>query len=342
MTNRAIETQSVYPGAELILIARFMEKYRIPPEKWLLGSGLPIQHFDKPEQLVSLQQFDVIYRNVYRLIDEPDLGLRFGKQLNITRWGLLASALLSSQKLETALFTASKYKSLLRSRFHIDTNIKDSIYYFPLSLLKHLKFPVNEQFGYEVTLSSLQQQISDMLGHSFYFEEVGFPYSKPTSHKHYLEYFKGKIHFDCDVPFYAIKKSDLKTTLPLANKANKRIALHLCESELNRIDTHWQQDIPTLTRQSFYELENSHWNLDAIAAHLNMTPRTLRRKLQEAGTNFREIKHSHAMNLACDLLHNQNFAIEIISLECGYGDVNSFREAFKHFTGKLPSKYRND
>ena len=342
MTNHAIENQSVYPGAELVLIEQFMKGYKIPPKKWLMGTGLTAEHFDTPEQLASLQQFDVIYRNVFRLVNETNLGLKFGSHLNITRWGLLASALLSSQTLETALFTASKYKSLLRSRFHIETEMKGAIYYFPLHPLKHLKFPVNEKFGYEVTLSSLQQQISDLLGRTYHFEEVGFPFSQPQNAIQYQQHFLGNVSFNCKIPFYAIKKSDLKTALPLANKANKRIALKLSASELQRIETHWQQDIPTLTRQSFFELENDQWNLDAIAAYLTMTPRTLRRKLQESDTNFREIKHSHIMNLACDLLHNQNLAIERVSLECGYGDVNSFREAFKQYTGQLPSQYRSN
>lgn len=335
-----ISQQAVYPAAELILIKDFMDELNIPAQRWLQGTGLSPEYFRDSEQWVSMDQFDLVYRNVFRLIKVSDKGLKFGQRLNLSRWGLLASALISSQTLETALYTASKYKSLLRSRFHIRTEVKGTVYHFPLEPIQHLRFPVNEQFGYEVTLASLQQQISDLLGQPFHFEEIGLPYPEPEYVRLYQSYFKCPIHFQSAAPFYAIKKQTLKQKLPLANRANKVITLRLCERELSRIEHHWKQDIPTLIRQAFHELNHAHWSLNEFASHLRLSPRTLRRKLQDAGTNFRAIKHEHVMNLACEKLSNEDVSIQKISEVCGYEDVNSFREAFKRFTGLRPKDYR--
>jgi len=339
--------QAIYPSAELVLIAEFMHSQGIQTKQWLMGTGLDEAHFAHPEQSISFEQFDVIYRNVYRLVNKPAPGLHLGEKLNISRWGLLTTALVCSQTLETGLYTASLYKSLLRTRFHIETHptITNGLPHlrFTVSPLQHLSFPVNHVFAFEIFLASLQQQISDMLGKAFHFSAIGLPFSHPYENAPfqsvYAKHFKCNVLFDQAAGFYDIPMSTLKTTLPLANRANKRLALLVSEQELRRIEDHWRNDIPSLVLESFSALPEHQWNLSCISHYLSLSPRTLRRKLQDHGTCFRTLKHQFVMTLAMQSLQQKSMTIEQVATKCGYQDVNSFRVAFKHYTGQLPSEF---
>ena len=112
------------------------------------------------------------------------------------------------------------------------------------------------------------------------------------------------------------------------------------EQELKRVEDHWQNDVPSMVMQCFGTLSPRQWNVNQVAQHLCLSPRTLRRKLQDNHTCFRSLKHQYAMNLAIQKLGHIDHSVEHVAMSCGYQDVNSFREAFKQFTGQLPSRFK--
>jgi len=117
MPMTAFEDQAIYPAAELFLIRQFMRKEGFKPKQWLLGTGLSEEQIRLPETQVSLRQFDIIYHNIYRITQRPDIGLALGHALNISRWGILSTALICARTLGSALEIGNRFRSLVRSRF---------------------------------------------------------------------------------------------------------------------------------------------------------------------------------------------------------------------------------
>jgi AraC-like DNA-binding protein len=87
---------------------------------------------------------------------------------------------------------------------------------------------------------------------------------------------------------------------------------------------------------------NMHSELcsEDLANYLNMTPRTLRRKLSEQGTCFRYIVKELRCEAAKKLITATQLSIEDIAYSIGFSDVSNFRAAFKKWTGKTPSSFR--
>jgi AraC-like DNA-binding protein len=79
--------------------------------------------------------------------------------------------------------------------------------------------------------------------------------------------------------------------------------------------------------------------MDEVAEKLNMTPRTLQRRLQAEGVVFRQlvesIRQHHAERL---LLLNQKSIGEVSDL-LGYSDVTNFSRAFRRWAGCSPRDY---
>jgi AraC-like DNA-binding protein len=78
-----------------------------------------------------------------------------------------------------------------------------------------------------------------------------------------------------------------------------------------------------------------------IAKKLNISERTLQRKLKDQNCSFRELLATTRQSLAYQHLKNLNIPVNEISFLLGYSEEINFARAFKRWTGMNPSKYRN-
>ncbi|MEM1202635.1 MAG: AraC family transcriptional regulator ligand-binding domain-containing protein [Acidobacteriota bacterium] len=82
--------------------------------------------------------------------------------------------------------------------------------------------------------------------------------------------------------------------------------------------------------------------LDAVARSLHMGARTLQRKLRERGTSFRTLLDELRHSLALDYLRRPTTAPSDVALALGFSELSAFDRAFRRWTGRSPSDYRNE
>jgi AraC-like DNA-binding protein len=80
--------------------------------------------------------------------------------------------------------------------------------------------------------------------------------------------------------------------------------------------------------------------LSRVAALLNQSSITLRRRLAAEGATVNEIKLKCRQELARDLLSHSHFSIDEISDRLGFSAPSAFRRAFRSWTGASASEYR--
>lgn len=81
-------------------------------------------------------------------------------------------------------------------------------------------------------------------------------------------------------------------------------------------------------------------DFETIAARLNMSPQTLRRRLREENTSFQEIKDNLRRDVAIYHLTRRDYAINEIAHRVGFTEPSTFHRAFKKWTGLTPGAYR--
>lgn len=160
-----------------------------------------------------------------------------------------------------------------------------------------------------------------------------------------------------------------------AHSAEHRL-MYPCEMHYEQIDNHLRFDAALLTlpvvqtpttlreylpqlplewfkRQAYYpvftrrvkdyledETELVNVNMEQIARHLQMTTRTLRRKLSEEGTSFQLLKDEIRRDAAIHYLSQPTMGIATIAELLGFSEPAAFARAFKQWTGVSPSVYR--
>jgi AraC-like DNA-binding protein len=73
---------------------------------------------------------------------------------------------------------------------------------------------------------------------------------------------------------------------------------------------------------------------------LNMSPRTLRRRLEKEGTSYQRIKDNARRDVAISLLSRERLTVSDVAEQVGFSDPSAFHRSFKKWTGQSPGSYR--
>ena len=80
--------------------------------------------------------------------------------------------------------------------------------------------------------------------------------------------------------------------------------------------------------------------LEAIAANLNTSSRSLQRKLQEEGVTYQQLSDSTRKSLALHYLGSGQYPVKEVSYILGYNELSAFNRAFRRWTGTTPVSYQ--
>ncbi len=78
----------------------------------------------------------------------------------------------------------------------------------------------------------------------------------------------------------------------------------------------------------------------ALTVHLNMSARTLRRRLESEGTSYQRIKDTARRDRAIRLLRQSHLSIFDVAEALGFSDPSAFHRSFKKWTGRPPGEFR--
>ena len=83
-------------------------------------------------------------------------------------------------------------------------------------------------------------------------------------------------------------------------------------------------------------------NANAMARQLNVSPRTLHRKLTAEDTSFQQIKDRFRTELAVHYVSRPELTIDAIAALMGFQDNSAFYRSFKKWTGVSPGQFRRE
>jgi AraC-like DNA-binding protein len=203
-----------------------------------------------------------------------------------------------------------------------------------------LPFADVQLFAVEEFFASLLVYGRALVGADFKPVAVEFVHAAPDYLGEYSRLLGPDVRFGCLQNRMVIDAHWLDVNLPNHHSLALRQAVKLLELEAAQV--HQKMDlIQAVERAIARDLtEGSH--IEKIASDLNMSSRTLRRRLTEHALTFETLLEQVRQARTMSLLANPDMSIERITEEVGYSDVRSFRRAFKRWTGMSPSAFRNE
>lgn len=81
-------------------------------------------------------------------------------------------------------------------------------------------------------------------------------------------------------------------------------------------------------------------SFEDLTGLLNMSARTLRRRLEREGTSYQRIKDNARRDVAITLLSRKGMTVSAVAEQVGFSDPSAFHRSFKKWTGQSPGSYR--
>jgi AraC-like DNA-binding protein len=125
----------------------------------------------------------------------------------------------------------------------------------------------------------------------------------------------------------------------LADEGMHRLSLSRCRDTL-RLPA-GATDLEIGLRQDLLALGGRSPGLAALARRRHVSPRTLMRRLKQAGTSYQRIVDEVHATLAAELLRHGDLPIAEIAARLGFADVANFGRAFRGWFGVPPGRFRD-
>jgi len=78
----------------------------------------------------------------------------------------------------------------------------------------------------------------------------------------------------------------------------------------------------------------------SLSRQLNLSERTLKRYLQEAGTSYRSLLTELRLEVALCYLQTTPLTIDEVAFRMGYASPSTFKNKFKQWSGMTPGRAR--
>lgn len=155
----------------------------------------------------------------------------------------------------------------------------------------------------------------------------------------YLDYFNCPARFGCEMVRIAVDSRVIDDEL---HGANPELALQNDEVVIQYLQEIDKTDIVNVVRGLVIKnLSSGTLSKTIIASQLHMSSRNLQFKLAAQGTSYQEILDTTRQELALAYIEQRRLAITEIAYLLGFTDSANFTRAFRRWTGKSPSEFRN-
>ncbi|WP_211440716.1 AraC family transcriptional regulator [Collimonas humicola] len=272
-------------------------------------------------------------------LGDPLLGLHMGKTVTPGHFGVIGYIFASCPTLGASLLRLQAYERLVQE---IDQHPMEAPIFDGSDLV--LKWPGGSSGGHgrlnhEFGIATFLQFSKSISSQDVKLKQVCFINPEPSSLNAYRDFFNCEVLFNQVATSVRVPLHSL--TVPV--KKPEPILIALLEKQANE----FLNQLPTANefvmsvRHCITSLiHEGEPELDGVASRLNITPRTLRRRLDQYDTSFRELLDAIRQHLAQQYLLDPTLQLSDVAQLLGYSEQSTFQRAFLRWTGSTPNVYR--
>lgn len=153
----------------------------------------------------------------------------------------------------------------------------------------------------------------------------------------YRKFFQCPVRFNESQTCMILPGRSMSFALPTANAPLRGKLLIALQEQLARQPIGFKGRVKHVLRPMLLAGKASHTE---VAAHLNLHPRTLGRRLEEENATFEQLKDEVRTAVAQELLARTRIAVSDAAVALGYATPSAFVRAFRRWTGSTPTVWR--
>ena len=277
----------------------------------------------------------VLLETAAELMGDPRIGLRLGQKVGINSYDTYGFASMSCANMRDSCKLLLRYGKVF-FKPHWESQYCDG----GLLLWPHLTMGTPKQ---QRIITELAFSAWSNVGMSLYRSplegiEIQFTFPQPANTALYDSIFRTKIIFGAQRSQIFLPDHILDLPVKTANKSDHVLFNQQCEGMLRSFND--DERTTTEVRRLLLQSAGNFLDISQIAGHLNMSERTLRRKLKTESVSFRALFEEVRDLLATEYLTKTDLTVADIAHLLSYSETVNFRRAFVRWNGITPSDYR--
>lgn len=282
---------------------------------------------------MSFAQWWVLLDKMQARFPDRCIGLALGQCVRSRHLGVLGYLTLASDTLADALTAFQRYQRLLHDGDKATISIQKNV----MVLSWSSDFGPSTQLSDQVLLAGLLSFIRQMTGKPHLAPlRVDFTFAAPAISDEYADAFNAEvtfsqaataIHFPLEYLSLPVSNSDAGLRDVLERQAQASLAV------LPENNEGFSQVLRSVLLRA---LQSGRASSSEVAVMMNMSERTLFRRLHEQGLSFKKLLSQLRVQLAREYLADPRLSQSEIALLLGYSEQSAFHRAFKRETGLTP------
>ena len=268
---------------------------------------------------------------------DPCFGLTAATQWRPTTWHGLGFAWLASGTLEQAYRRLERYSAIFTTAADIRVVERSDRFRLTVATQHDLKAePIGAVIDAFVSIVIHMSRV--IYGPDFRPLRVELTHEGLGCRQKRREFFTSPVNYQAAQNAVEVSRDVARKVLPSANAELAHANEEVIKDYLARIGGG-----PTAVRvraQIIRDLSSGVLRAETIASELNMSPRTLQRRLRDEGATYTTVLDDTRRELAQRLIEDQTMTLSEISYLLGFSEVSSFSRSFRRWTDLSPTEYR--
>ncbi|GAB3777152.1 AraC family transcriptional regulator [Spirosoma horti] len=305
------------------------------------SSGLILNEL-KRENGVSpaSQQINSLWLNATRLSNDPLFGLHFGESMQVTALGVVGELIRHSRTIGEALTHAASFSQLITDLLTMDvvSGLESFTIQFRPSVSRRAESPIVFRQVMDFFMAFTLHEVDGLILEKIQPIKVEMPVNGDYLTE-YERVLRCQSIQNSDAYIMEFKASFWNEPILTADYELQAVLLR----KVSVLEEAHRQATSLSERITNYLLANAYLGLptlDTIASNLNLSSRSLQRKLQEEGVTFQQLADSMRKSLALHYLQAGRHPVKEVSYILGYNELSAFSRAFRRWTGTTPVSYQ--
>lgn len=313
-------------------IARTMEGYQVDSGDVFERLGLQREPYRDPDARLPNDIMKQVWDEAERLTGDPCFGFRVGMSFHVTNYHAVGYAWLSSASLRDALERLVRYQKLISTAVDLALESHDSELHYVI------RGPDMPPQAADAACCAAVQVCRDVASREFAPIRVEMARRCPPCSLELQQFFGCEVTYDAPDTRLHLSATSVNEPLPRNNPALAQASEEIARDYIMRMD---HNDVVTKARVLLIgQLPDGEPARSRLAQSLNMSERTLARRLADHDYTFTSLVDEIRHELAGEYLRQTRFSVTDVAFLLGFSDQSNFARAFKRWTDQTPSEFR--